>query len=107
MAVTAIEHGVRLILKVPEDLDYFQGHFPGAPILAGVVQLDWAMRLASEYLLKAPFHHIQLQVLKFQVVITPGMTLTLDFQHGQGNKFSFIYRSNKGVHASGRVVYER
>jgi 3-hydroxymyristoyl/3-hydroxydecanoyl-(acyl carrier protein) dehydratase len=31
-------------LRVPPTLEHFRGHFPGFPILPGVVQLDWAVR---------------------------------------------------------------
>jgi len=37
--------GDSVVLKcfIPQDLDYFNGHFPQTPILAGVVQLHWAV----------------------------------------------------------------
>jgi len=32
-----------LDLVVPTDLTYFDGHFVGAPVVAGVVQVKWAI----------------------------------------------------------------
>ena len=37
------EHHATLQLTAPDNLLYFDGHFSGMPILAGVVQLDWAI----------------------------------------------------------------
>ena len=38
--------GIRVDLRVPADLACFPDHFPGFPLLPGVVQLDWALALA-------------------------------------------------------------
>jgi acyl-coenzyme A synthetase/AMP-(fatty) acid ligase/3-hydroxymyristoyl/3-hydroxydecanoyl-(acyl carrier protein) dehydratase len=35
-------------LRVPADLAFLEGHFPGRPLVAGVVQLHWAMQAARE-----------------------------------------------------------
>ena len=43
--LTQTETSVSLALTIAADLDYFRGHFPNAPILAGVVQLDWAVKI--------------------------------------------------------------
>ncbi len=94
---------VVLTLYLPPDLDYFRGHFPGAPILAGVVQLDWAVKYARQYLsIQGDVKDIE--VLKFQVVMTPELELTLTLTKKKDDKFSFSYHSHKGQHASGRVV---
>ena len=31
-------------IRVPPALEHLRGHFPGFPILPGIVQLDWAVR---------------------------------------------------------------
>lgn len=54
----------------------FDGHFPGQPILPGVVQVDWALRLGEQVF--GPLGAFRaLEHLKFQATIQPGEPLTL------------------------------
>ena len=99
------EWGYTLSLLVPHDLDYFKGHFTNGPILAGVVQLDWAVAAMCKY------YNVQqavknVEVLKFQVVITPGIKIELLLEQKAENKYTFSYRSAKGQHASGRIIFD-
>jgi 3-hydroxymyristoyl/3-hydroxydecanoyl-(acyl carrier protein) dehydratase len=98
------EQGYQLDLLVPHDLDYFNGHFKDGPILAGVVQLDWAIStICQQFKLSRPVKNVE--VLKFQVVITPGITIRLVVEQKSQDKYLFSYHSAKGQHASGRVVF--
>ncbi|WP_448549442.1 ApeI family dehydratase [Thalassotalea fusca] len=100
------DEGVELTLWVDAELDYFKGHFPNVPILAGVAQLNWAVELGAQKL-NLPCAKVKdVEVLKFQEVITPNTTLTLALSQTKSNKFTFRYASEKGVHASGRVVLD-
>jgi len=107
--VTSVEHGensVTLGLYIPPTLDYFNGHFPQAPILAGVVQLDWAVKYAREYLALGAVSVKNIEALKFKVVMTPGLSLTLELCRKSDSKFTFSYQSVRGLHAVGRVVIQ-
>jgi len=65
-----------LMLVVPPDLTYFDGHFAGAPVVAGVVQIKWAIDLASRYLgVMGPFAGFE--ALKFQQVMQPEQRVVL------------------------------
>ena len=90
---------------VSEDLYYFDGHFPGAPVLPGVVQLDWAMALGRKYFNLPPYFH-GINALKFQHMIRPGARVTLELTHDpQKQLLHFRYVSAAGQHASGRAVF--
>lgn len=104
--VRSVEHteaGANLQIFADESLDYFAGHFPQQPILAGVVQLHWAVQYAFEHLSLTSHVVESVEVLKFQVVIPPNTELTLSLTKKAANKFTFSYSSALGVHASGRV----
>jgi acyl-CoA synthetase (AMP-forming)/AMP-acid ligase II/3-hydroxymyristoyl/3-hydroxydecanoyl-(acyl carrier protein) dehydratase len=98
-------HKVVLNLHVPVDLLYFDGHFPGAPILPGVVQTDWALMLGRRYFALPP-RFLGLQALKFQRVIVPGASVTLELQHDTVKQaLSFQLHSDGQAHASGRFLF--
>lgn len=60
---------------VPADHPAFAGHFPGRPIVPGVVLLDQAVRFA-EALLNRPVAHWQIGNAKFFSPVGPGESLT-------------------------------
>ncbi|WP_448564089.1 ApeI family dehydratase [Thalassotalea ganghwensis] len=97
---------VSLRLFIGENIEYFEGHFPQAAILPGVVQLDWAIHYAKQHFILASSSVKNVEVLKFQVVIAPNSEVTLSLSQKSPHKFTFSYSSNKGVHSSGRIVLE-
>ncbi|MNT49296.1 hypothetical protein D3C72_1861390 [compost metagenome] len=94
-----------LLLPLEADLIAFDGHFPQARILPGVVQLDWAIHYAREAFSMPPRFE-RMDALKFQHVARPGdcLQLTLGWDAVK-SVLSFRYVSDHGVHASGRVVF--
>ncbi|CAN1595194.1 AMP-binding protein [Pseudomonas sp. B21-028] len=93
-----------LQLVVPPDLAYFSGHFPSAPVLPGVVQVDWALSLGRQ-LLNLPPRFVGMEVLKFQQLVRPGdeIQLHLRFDRERG-KLYFAYRNDTAACSSGRIV---
>ncbi|SCZ35948.1 MULTISPECIES: acyl-CoA synthetase family protein [unclassified Pseudomonas] len=93
-----------LQLVVPPDLAYFSGHFPTAPVLPGVVQVDWALSLGRQ-LLDLPPRFVGMEVLKFQQLVRPGddIQLHLRFDRERG-KLYFAYRNDTAACSSGRIV---
>ena len=79
-------------LALDAELAAFQGHFPGNPILPGVVQVDWAIRFGAQAF--GDLGRFQgIDQLKFQDLIRPGGTLELqlgyDPAHGR-LRFRFL-----------------
>jgi acyl-CoA synthetase (AMP-forming)/AMP-acid ligase II len=96
---------VLLELEAPHDLIYFDGHFPGTPILPGVAQVEWAVMLGREYF-DLPPQFRGIHALKFQRVIRPDTAFSLELLHDPAKgSLSFKYSSADGAHASGRMLF--
>ena len=94
--------GLRWTFQVPVDLPFFDGHFPGHPILPGVVALGW-MLAAAERFLARPVEAAELLNVKFQVVIPPGAELELTVTPRAGGRLQAAVRSGAGIHASALI----
>lgn len=94
---------VELDLEIRPELLWFQGHFPGSPILPGVVQIHWAVGFAQSHLgLDLPAAR-EIQI-KFKAVITPGDPVTLALRHDAAKgRLAFEYRRHDAVCSIGTV----
>ncbi|MGF6128696.1 acyl-coenzyme A synthetase/AMP-(fatty) acid ligase/3-hydroxymyristoyl/3-hydroxydecanoyl-(acyl carrier protein) dehydratase [Pseudomonas frederiksbergensis] len=95
-----------LQLAVPPDLAYFSGHFPQAPVLPGVVQVDWALSLGQQ-LMDLPAKFAGMEVLKFQQLVRPGDEIQLHLRFDPDrSKLYFTFRNDTATCSSGRIVLE-
>lgn len=95
-----------LSLEIVPQLRVFDGHFPGAPVLPGVVQLDWAIAFARQAFADLPPVFQRVDQLKFQLPVLPPVQLELALEwNAQAAQLSFRYTSQKGTHSSGRVQF--
>lgn len=107
-AVLAVRSGdgrAELDLVVPPDLLYCRGHFPNRPILPGVVQIDWAIRLGRRHLQLGRSPPITLKV-KFRRLVHPGDCLTLDLRYQpECKRLCFDYRDRGEPRSTGHAVF--
>lgn len=103
------EHVVSL--PIAADHPAYAGHFPGRPILPGVVLLDAALHaLAAQSGMRAMPENSQLKSAKFHSPVLPGQPLTLHYAASPGGGLRFDIRcidrdgSERSV-ASGSVVF--
>ena len=92
-------------LIVPKNLIYFDGHFPGTPVLPGMIQVGWAIHFAAKL-----FGNIgefrRLDKLKFHNVIQPDEAISLNLRWDkQLYSLSFRYSRDMLAHSSGRIVF--
>ncbi|MEX3955107.1 AMP-binding protein [Trinickia sp. EG282A] len=92
-------------LRVPPTLVHFSGHFPGLPILPGVVMVDWAIDLASDHL-DGVREIKSIHRLKFMAPVPPNATLRLTLGHDAARgSVRFSYRLGERECASGVIDY--
>jgi 3-hydroxymyristoyl/3-hydroxydecanoyl-(acyl carrier protein) dehydratase len=88
--VEAREGGARVRARVPLDLAYLEGHFPGNPIVPGIAQL-----LLVERAVRRAFSDLGplkgLTRLKFEVRIDPGDEVVVDLARTEsGVRFAIV-----------------
>ncbi len=98
-------HDALLDLFVSPHIAAFDGHFPKLPVLAGVVQVDWAMLIARK-LFGIQLHFARLEAIKFLRVYQPGPMLRLTMQwNAERLLLTFRYESDSSTHSSGRIFF--
>jgi 3-hydroxymyristoyl/3-hydroxydecanoyl-(acyl carrier protein) dehydratase len=97
--------GLVLALRIPKDLTYFMGHFEEIAVVPGVVQIQWAVHYARQYLsLTRAFSHME--SVKFKELLLPGQELELELHYlQQTGKLTFCYRSPACEYSSGRIYF--
>ncbi len=100
------QDAVELELKIHAGLIYFQGHFPGQPILPGVAQLAWVERYGRLFFnIVSPF--FRMEVIKFKKIIQPGVVVNLKLNwKAETGKLYFDLSSDSDSHSSGRILYQ-
>ena len=92
-------------LVAPRELIYFDGHFDGHPILAGVVQVDWVIGFGRRCF-DLPLQFRAMQGLKFQRLIAPETPLRLELIYNSPKAtLAFKLSTALGTHASGRLLF--
>jgi 3-hydroxymyristoyl/3-hydroxydecanoyl-(acyl carrier protein) dehydratase len=95
---------VHLSLRLPHELEQFKGHFDEFPMLAGVVQVDWAIRRGRQHF-ALPANFKRLTALKFLRVIAPGNQLQLTLSHNGKDELDFRYLRDGVTVSSGRALF--
>lgn len=95
---------VILDLHIPPSLVHFAGHFPGLPIVPGVVQIDWVMHYAREHL-GLSGHFKALENIKFLTPLQPDARLELHLTWiDTSRRLEFVFKTPQRTYASGRFV---
>ncbi|OUR99678.1 hypothetical protein A9Q84_01245 [Halobacteriovorax marinus] len=72
--------GFLLTWDIPKDLPYFDGHFPGNPVLPAVAIIDLVQRVFSTLFPEENTKIKSIKTAKFTELIRPSDQLLLEFQ---------------------------
>jgi 3-hydroxymyristoyl/3-hydroxydecanoyl-(acyl carrier protein) dehydratase len=89
-------------LQIPTEHPAFEGHFPDAPLLPGVVLLDEMLRVLEES--AGASQRVTISSAKFLHPVRPGETLTLEHESLANGTIRFTIRSAGRPVASGTLV---
>ena len=95
---------LRLLLDVDADLEWFRGHFPGNPVLPGVVQLHWAIGLAQSCF-GYPDSPQEILRLKFKSIITPPKVVELALARPRPGEVQFDFSGPGQAYSQGRLKF--
>lgn len=92
-----------IVIVLDPSLVWFEGHFPGEPILAGVAQIHLARRFAEELWPLPPLAGT-VRRLKFRRLIRPGDDVHLHLEHlADGSAIRFRFEVEGGVASAGVI----
>jgi len=98
------ERSVTLYFSVPDSSPYFDGHFPGFPILPAVAQMELVMRFASRYL-GTGISLMEAKRIKFTNIIRPCVLLLLKLAKKENTiTFNLSSQEDKIVYSAGTVI---
>lgn len=93
-------------LGVPADLDWFRGHFPGRPVLPGIVQVHWAV-LACQALYGLPGDPREIKQLKFKRVVEPPAEIEMSLVRVGAHEVKFGFSSRGEQNSGGTIVFSK
>jgi 3-hydroxymyristoyl/3-hydroxydecanoyl-(acyl carrier protein) dehydratase len=91
-------------LEIDPGLEWFRGHFPSHPVLAGIVQVHWAVMLSASWF-GIELQPLEIKRLKFKNVVVPPTVLELTLQRVSETEVSFDYAGVHGRYSEGRLVF--
>ncbi len=85
---------------IPVDHPSLQGHFPGNPVIPGVVIIEKVLRSISQ---ARPSNSYKIVMAKFLQPLIPPATLAVHIYENTENKFKFKATSKAHIIASGII----
>lgn len=94
--------GASVSFALEESFAYFEGHFPGNPIVPAVVQVGWILEAISVWEAERPERY-RLSRFKFVAPVRPGMEISVSLSRS-GDRFACRILADGQLCCSGNVT---
>ena len=85
--IVKTDHGHSISWKVPENLPYFEGHFPDNPVLPAIALIDY-ISASFSFTHNASFNNFtNIKSAKFSNIVRPNDLLNFDFSYNSKTQF--------------------
>jgi 3-hydroxymyristoyl/3-hydroxydecanoyl-(acyl carrier protein) dehydratase len=91
------------LLYVPQNQQWFEGHFPELPVLPGIVEIDWAIHYGRALGFAAEAF-VGMPRVKFTAIIEPCAVLRLSLQKNLSS-LRFSFASAAGMKSQGTIKF--
>lgn len=95
---------VKGALEIAEDLPFFQGHFPGNPVLPAVTIVDASLELLRKKFPEKSAYDIQIKRSKFMKMVKPKHKVTLHAVHMGENLWKVVWQSQEEILAQVNLI---
>ena len=105
--LSQVEDGktLRFTLDITGELIWFRGHFPGFPVLPGVVQLRWAVELSQKHFAHR-YPPLEIMRLKFKSIIVPPLGIDLTLTASGPAAAEFAYTGQGKEYSQGKLIFD-
>ena len=105
LSVRVAEKSATIEMTISPELHWFDGHFPGQPVLPGVVQTHWAALLAFA-MFNPPEEFSGLTRLKFKTPLLPHQTVFLQLTDNPSRSLTnYRFHSDDIDYSSGTLHF--
>ena len=105
-AVRPLADGAEFDLFISPDIACLDGHFPRMPIVPGVAQIDWAVKLGARHL-NLPIESARAFRVKFRRVAVPNTVVTLSLRRTEPLSWlNFKYSLGGEILSSGSITVD-
>jgi len=89
---------------IPNNLPYFEGHFPNNPVLPAIALIDLVLYIISKIEVSSPIKIKSIQTAKFSEVYIPGDIVLIKLEKKESKKWAANLSKENGIKNSKMTI---